>query len=139
MKLIDVWNAASATQGKSIWSTLASLKKPPKVSYRLLKYGAKLSREFDVIEKQRIKLLYEVSGAKEGEQVIIGPGTPEFAKFVADFNEFLSGESDLELVGLDMDTLIEALDNEKGNVLSEQDLAALEPFFQVKPDEKQAE
>jgi hypothetical protein len=52
--------------------------------------------------------------------------------FVLKFTEFLEQEAELEPVGIDMDALIEGLDAEKGNVLSEGDLELMEPFFQVK-------
>lgn len=134
MKLFEVYNAVSTSQEKpvSTWGALTALKKPPKVAYRLLKYGAKLGAEFEVIEKQRIKLIYEAAGAAEGSEVNIKPGTAEFNKFVQGFNEFLANDSDLEPVGISMDALIDALDAEKGNVLSEQDLAVVEPFFTEK-------
>lgn len=112
---------------------MASLKKPPKVAYRLLKYGNKLQAEYDIIEKQRVKLVYEAAGVPEGSDASINPGSPEHNKFVVGFNEFLFNDSDLEVVGLSMDELIDALDAEKGNVLSEADLALLEPFFTEKP------
>lgn len=137
MKLIDVWNAVQSNKDKSVssWGALTSLKKPPKVAYRLLKYGAKLGAEFDVIEKHRIKLLYEAAGVPEGGAVDIKPGTPEFSQFSNSFTEFLDGDSDLAPVGITMDALIDALDT-VGNALSEQDLAAVEPFFQeAKPAE----
>lgn len=131
MKLIDVWNAVQSNKDKpvSAWAAMTSLKKPPKVAYRLLKYGAKLGTEFDVIEKHRVELIYEAAGAPEGSPVDIKPGSPEFAQFANSFNEFLAGDSDLEPVGMTMDALIDALDT-AGNALSEQDLAAVEPFFQ---------
>lgn len=130
MKLIDVWNAVHSTPATpAAWSALTALKKPPKVAYRLLKYGAKLGAEFDVIEKQRIKLLYEAAGVPEGSPVDIKSGTPEFSQFANSFNEFLAGDSDLEPVGMSMDALIDSLDA-VGNAMSEQDLAAVEPFFQ---------
>lgn len=132
MKLIEVWNACGTSQAKplSTWGVLASLKKPPKVAYRLLKYGAKLAAEFDVIDKHRRTLIYEAAGVAEGSDVKMEPGTPAFNKFVQGFNAFLGNDSDLEPVGISMDALIDALDAEKGNVLSEHDLALLEPFFQ---------
>lgn len=131
MRLFDIWNVCLASGEKpvSTWASMASLRKPPKVAYRLLKYGAKVGAEFDVIGKQRNKLIYEAAGVPEGGEVKIDPGTPQFSKFVQDFNAFLDNESDLKAVDLSMDALIDALDAEKGNALSESDLALLEPFF----------
>ena len=135
MKLVDVFNAlgTSAEKPTSAWQSMANLKKPPKLAYKLLKYGAKLAAEYDVIEKQRVKLIYETTGKEAGSEVRIEPGTAEFAAFIEAFNGFLGTESDLEPTGVGMDALIDALDSEKGNVLSEADLAALEPFFTEKP------
>lgn len=132
MKLLDIWQACASSESKpvSAWASLVLLKKPPRVAYRLLKYGAKLSAEYEVIEKQRRALLYEAAGVDEGQPVTLESGTPEFDQFFRGFNAFLIGDSDLDPVGLSMDALIDALDSEKGNVLSEQELALLEPFFQ---------
>lgn len=132
MKLVAVWNAREA------FERLSALRKPPKLAYRLMKYERKFCAEVDTCETHRLKCVYEVSGAEPGTPVNLEPGTPEFAAFLAKFNEFLQNESDLEPVGVSMDVLIDALDAEKGNVLSENDLALLEPFFQEKtvPDLK---
>lgn len=127
MKLVDVWNARNAV------NTLAQLKKPPKIAYRLLKYSKQFSAEFDVCELARVGFVYEVAGVAPGTpNVSLEPGTPEFAAFVAKFNEFLGAESDLAPLDMGMGALIEALDAEHGNVLSETELALLEPFFQEK-------
>ena len=132
MKLVNVWNAREA------FERLSGLKKPPKLAYRLMKYERKLSAELQLCEAHRLKCVYEVSCAEPGTPVNIEPGTPEFATFLAKFNEFLNNECDLEPVGIGMDVLIESLDAERGNVLSENDLALLEPFFHEKsvPDLK---
>lgn len=132
MKLVTIWNASNA------WATLSALKKNPKLAYRLLKYQKKVIAEHETCEAQRQKYVYEISGAEPGSIVALTEGTPEFADFLAKFNEFLQGDSDLEVVGISMDELIEALDAEKGNVLSGPDLDFLEPFFEVRqrPDLK---
>lgn len=128
MKLITIWNAREA------FAKLAQLKKPPKLAYRLMKYGRKFVAEFDACEEQRIKCVYEAAGVEPGTpDTNLLPGTPEFAEFMAKFNEFLDSESDLEPVGVGMDSLIESLDSERGNVLTETDLVLIEPFFQEKP------
>lgn len=134
MKLLDVFHAVATNQDRPVapWGALATLKKPPKVAYRLLKYGDKITAEYVLIEKQRRTLLYEAAGVAEGSEVNLQPGTPAFDKFVQGFNAFLANDSDLEPVGLSMDALIEALDSNQGNALSEADLSLLEPFFQEK-------
>ena len=134
MKLLDVWNAVATSQDRTVspWGALARLKKPPKVAYRLMKYGKDIDDEYNVIDRRRIELVHEAAGVEEGQPVKIEPDSPEFSRFAVAFNEFLDGESDLKPVGIGMDALIDALDSEKGNVLSEQDLALVAPFFQEK-------
>lgn len=127
MKLVTIWNARNA------FNVLAQLKKPPKLAYRLMKYGQQFAVEFDACEAYRIKCVYETASVAPGTpNVNLLPGTPEFDAFLAKFNEFLGNEADLEPVGIGMDALIEALDSERGNVLSEAELALLTPFFQEK-------
>jgi hypothetical protein len=131
VKLKDIVNSSAA------WETLSKLKKNPKLAYRLLKYQKKVADELDVCTKHRDKLGRELSGDAPDAPWTIKANTPEAQEFHARFNEFLQGDSDLAWVGLTMDELIDALDAEKGNVLSEEDLEALEPFF-TKPEEKVA-
>lgn len=127
MKLVDVWNARNA------FAVLAQLKKPPKVAYRLMKYSKKFAAEFDICEAERVALVFVVADVEPGTPNInLLPGTDEFAAFQEAFNEFLANDSDLEPVDIGMDALIDALDAEHGNVLSEAELALLVPFFQEK-------
>jgi len=135
MKLFEIWNSSKA------WGTLSALKKNPKLAYRLLKYEKKVNSELEACEKHRQACVYEVSGAEPGSVVNIAEGTPEFAVFLKKFNEFLQGESDLDWIGVSLDELIDALDAEIGNVLSENDIELLEPFFTElpKPDLKLVE
>ena len=136
MKLVQIWNTREA------FARLSALKKPPKLAYRLLKYVRKFEVELAACEAHRIKCVYEVAGLEPGTPGInLLPGTPEFDAFMVLFNLFLANDSDLEPVGIGMETLIEALDAEIGNTLSENDLALLEVFFTVKspPDLKLVE
>lgn len=138
MKLFNIYNAVSVPKGKQIspWGALASLKKPPRMAYRLLKYGAQVSAEFDLIERQRVKLICEAAGVPEGSPAELKPDTPEYISFVQNFNNFLDNESDMDPVGISMDELINMLESETGNVLSETDLALLDPFFKDKVEVK---
>ena len=128
MKLGQIWNVLAA------FNALANLKKPPKIAYRLMKYERKLQSEHRLCEIQRSKIVCEIAGvafgSPEAQTTVLKVGTPEFDAFLAKFNEFLENESDLQPIPLSMDALIEALDAEKGNVLSEADLALIEPFFE---------
>ena len=138
MKLVDIWNSSQS------WTTLAALKKPPRLAYRLLKYQKKVNAEYEVCEAQRQKLVYECAGVApptppdilivQISNTVEGPDgsqieNPQFAELVEKFNEFLATDSDLSLIDITMDELIDSLDAEKGNVLSEMDLSRLEVFF----------
>lgn len=123
MKLEQIWISREA------WQTLSSLKKPPRVAYRLMKYKQKYDQEVEACDKQRERYVYEAAG-EEGGSVALKPETPEFNEFLSKFYEFLQEECELEPCGIYMDQLIDALDAETGNVLSESDLAKLEPFFE---------
>ena len=138
MKLIEVWNAVNTSEEKPVssWQAVSGLKKSPGLAYKLLKYGDKLGREYAVIEKHRNELIYECSGAEPGKEVRIEPGTPEYAKFMADYMEFLNKDSDLDPTGVTMDALIADLEKKDGNMLSEVDLMLVAPFFTEKTKPK---
>lgn len=133
MKLLDIWNS------KQAWAALSALKKNPKLAYRLHKYEKLVSAELDVCDKQRDALIYEAAGETPPppgvvKVVEVKAGTPEHASYLAKYTEFLTGtESDLPWIGVTMDALIEALGAETSNVLSEDDLDKLEPFFTEPP------
>ena len=136
MLLVQVFNSREA------FSRLSVLKKPPKLAYRLMKYAHKFDAEAAVCENQRAKIVCEIAGVEAGSAeaaaVMFLPGSKEYDTWLARFNEFLQTESVIEPVGVSMDALIDGLDAEQGNVLSEADLAAMEPFFAEKaaPDLK---
>ena len=135
MKLVEIWNSVSA------WSTISKLKKNPKLAYRLLKYEKRVDKELQVCEKQRQACVYEVRGVEPGTEVeALLEGTPEYATFLAKFNEFMQAESDLQWIGISMDDLLDGLGAETGNVLSEYDIELLEPFFTepMQPESPQA-
>lgn len=123
MKLLTLWNA------KQAWATLSMLRKQPKVAYRLMKYERALNAEMETIERARTEFILKAANAEPGATVTLDVGTPELAAFNADFNAFLNTDCDLRPVGMDMDALIDVLDSQAGNVLSEAELMALEPFF----------
>src|SRR5260221_9907868 len=103
------------------------------LAYRLMKYERKLSAELEVCETQRQQCVCEVAGVKHGspeaDNVSLAFGTSEYESFLSKFNEFLINESDLAPVGVNMDSLVETLDSQDGNTITENDLALLEPFF----------
>jgi len=110
---------------------LSTLRMPPQTAYRLLKYLKLVTAESEVIERQRINLLRDVSGTKDGEDVNLAPGTPEHTRFLVEYSAALETESDLKPFDMMMDALLATLEAEKGNVLSAADLAAVEPFFEA--------
>jgi len=124
MKLANVYMA------KAAMNQLTQAKLSPKVAYRVLKFAKKFEAEFGIVEAQRIALLREISGAKDGEDAKIEPNTPEMATFVQGFNPVLDTDSEMAVCPLKFDALLEALGVEDGNKLSAQDLAALEPLFE---------
>jgi len=124
MKLANVFAAHAAV------TRLATLKMTPKVAYDVLKFSRQFDAEHLIVEKQRVALVREKSGAGEGGPASVEPGTPEFEAFVAAFNEVLAVESELALCPMTIYALIAALDAAEGNTLSVQDIALLEPLFE---------
>jgi len=110
---------------------LAALRMPPQAAYRLLKYLKLVNIEQEVIEKQRVKLIHEVSGTKDGDNVNLAPGTPEHAQYLTKYGATLEAESDLKPFDMKMEELLVVLDGEKGNVLSAADIGTLELFFET--------
>lgn len=130
MKLSVICNSEAA------WRSLSAVKKPPKLAYRLMKYTKLVSAEIKDCEEQRAKYVCEIAGVEfgteDGAQTFLLPGTPQHDEFMAKFQAFLDTESDLLPVPISMEALIDSL-GDQGNVISETDLANLEPFFVEKP------
>ena len=114
---------------REAWARLAALRMPPHTAYRVLKYAKLVQAEYDVIEQQRGKLIREAAGAKEGEDVSLKSGTPEYAAFVSEFVAMLETDSDLKPCDMKLAALLDVLGKDQGNTLSAQDLGQLEPFF----------
>ena len=137
MKLVDVWNANPA------FTALAALKKPAKLAYRLMRYEQRYRKQFVICNEMHDQAVTEAAGVSAGTIVTIAGDSPEFAVFEKRFNELCDVECDLEPVGLTLEFLVDELDkmNEvakqrglpEGNVLSDDDLKYLEPFFQELP------
>ena len=123
MKLAEVFNSMQS------WHVLSAAKMHPTVAYKILKYVKRVVDEYEVVEKQRVALIYDVTGAKVGEAVKIGPDTEQFVEYVTRFNEVLNTESDLPQCDLSFSEVIEAVSKHDENVLSTADLMVLEPFF----------
>lgn len=110
------------------WRKLSGIPLRPQVGLKILRYTKLVMAEYDVIEKQRVAVIREIAGVKEGEDVAIPPDSPKFAKCVERINELMQEDSTLPLLELDLEAVVLALDG-KDNILSVSDLAVLEPFF----------
>jgi|GEM_PF-6651939 len=125
MKLSSVFMARGAL------ARLATLRlKPSQVAYKVLKFSRKFDSEVSIIERQRTKLIMDITGAKEGENAQIKQGTPEMKDFFEKFAPILDTDCELGLCPLKFGALLDAVDTDEGNALSAQDLALLEPLFE---------
>ena len=115
-------------QSINAWKKLSAVNMKPKLAYKVLKYTKKVSAEYDIAEKQRVALIHEVTGTKEGEEAKIEPDSPEIAKYVEKFNEIMLTESTLSRIDLELGDVVDAVD-EKDETFTVSDLALLEPFF----------
>ena len=120
-------------QSVKSWQKLAGINMRPKLAYEILKYTKAVGVEYEVIEKQRVALVHEITNTKLGEDAKIEPESEEFRKYIAGLNEILDVESDLDKLDVEFSDVIDAVD-EKSEVLTVSDLAALEPFFYCPDD-----
>jgi hypothetical protein len=113
---------------RDAWKAVTQLPFPARTSYKISKYYEKLSLEQNIVEKQRVTLLYAAAGKDPTEpSVTLVPETPEFIKFVTDFNDYLQTESDLSPFDQTLESLLDSLpENAK---LSAENCLFLEPFF----------
>lgn len=123
MKLAHIFQAREA------WQHLTGLKIPTHTAYRLFKYVKLLGAENEFIEEKRIKLLREISGAKDGEPIDLRSNPEQLARFGQAFEEVLSGDCDMKPFDMTLPGLLDLLGKEQENVLSVADLGQLEPFF----------
>lgn len=117
-------------QSISAWQKLSAIPLKPRIAYQILKYTKLVGDEHALAEKQRVALIHELTDTKEGEDAKLEPNTPEFAAYVARFNEIMQTESDLKPIDMELREVIDALDD-KEESLSVQDLVLLEPFFKA--------
>lgn len=115
-------------QSLQAWQKLSGVDMRVGLAYKVLKYTRLVSAEYDIVEKQRVALIHDLSGTKEGEDAKIDAGTPEFESYVAKFNEIMLLESDLASLDITLEEVVSSVD-EKDESLTISDLAALEPFF----------
>ncbi len=122
MKCGEVYRSVAA------WQKLSSVNMNPKLAYKILKYTKAVGAEYDVIEKQRIALVHELTGTKLGEEAKIEPDTEASKLYAGGFQEILLVSSDLQKLDVDFEDVVNAVD-EKSEVLTVSDLSVLESFF----------
>jgi type III secretory pathway component EscV len=104
----------------------------PLLALKILRYTKIVAAEHDVIEKLRLAMVYEITGAQPGTEIKLEPETREFKEYLIKLQEILAVETNLKPIELDFKEVVKSVD-EKDESLSISDLAALEPFF-VCPD-----
>ncbi len=119
MKLGDIYG------GFPVLGKIAQIKMNPKRSYLILKYFRILGQEYEMIEKQRVALIHEITRTNDGEEASVKSGSPEFASYVEKFSAVLEVESDIAICALTMDALLEEI----SDGLTMQEVGALEPLF----------
>ena len=115
-------------QSIASWQKLSGVNLKAKLAYKLLKYTTLVSAEHAIADKQRVALIHEITGTKEGEDAKIEPDSPEIREYAGKFNEIMLTESTLEQLDMDFEEVINAVD-EKDESLTVSDLAMLQPFF----------
>ena len=120
-------------QSVAAWQRLSGVNMKPRLAFKILKYTKEVGVEYDAIMEQRSALIHEITGTKPGEKAEIQPGSEDAKRYEGGFQEILLVNSDLSKLDIDFSDVIDAVD-EKNEMLSVSDLAALEPFFKY-PDE----
>jgi len=123
-------NLGTIYTAREVWSRLVTMRINPRMAYTLLKYLKLFVAEVEIIEKQRIALIHEITNTVEGQEAKIEPNTPEFVDYVNRFNAVLLTDSDLKKCNIPFDDLLKALHSEEGNDFTVQELMALELFFE---------
>jgi len=123
MKLGDIYQTASS------WHALSAMKMQPQMAHKIMKYARLVFQEYDLIEKQRIAIVREITGTNSGQEARIEPDTVQFNEYVRRFNEVLNVESELKPFGDELDSVLDSLGKSQENLLSVRDLVLLEPFF----------
>lgn len=128
LTLGHIWQAQQA------WLTLMGMKKSVKVSYKLARYFRDVIRpELKTIDEERNALI-ERFGTKNAQGVPeIKPDTEAMKGFIEDFNNYLTNAPGTVQADMTMDELVKGIEAFKDNVISEQELLVLEPFFKEGP------
>ena len=115
-------------QSIEAWRKLSSVSMSPVIAYKILKYTKRIADEYDIAEKQRVALLYAITGTKQGQEVRLESTDPKFIEYVQKLDEIMSQEVDFSLLELSLEGTVDDLSG-KDIMLSASDLAKLEPFF----------
>jgi hypothetical protein len=123
MKLLSIFMAFP------VFGKISQLKMNPKTAYRILKYTRTLGQEYDIIEKQRVSIIHELTNTKDGENASIVPGTSEHELYISRFGSILDVESDIQTFGCSMDEFLDKISDDKASDLTAIEISSIEPFF----------
>lgn len=121
-------NCGQVFRSIKTWQKISNISMKPRLAFKILIYTKKVSGEFEIIEKQRIALIHEITGTEPGSEVEIEPESDEFREYLLGLQEILLVSSGLEYIDLDFEEIIDSI-GDKNETLSVSDLAVLEPFF----------
>ena len=126
MLLREIVNAQKA------WTEIADQKMDVRASFVLMKYIKRLDEELKLFNEQRTRIVNEFSEKSDGEQTI----PKEKAQTVIQMlNDLMNIESDIPLIDMTLDELVQSLQMNPGNTISTTALVCIEPFFKTQ-DEK---
>jgi hypothetical protein len=112
------------------WRALSLLPLAPRIAYKILKYGQALAKEVEIVEKQRMTVVSELTNGDDTTRGQLKPGTPLFAKYVQRMDEVAAVPCSVEPLDISMDDLLSALDAASPNAkITPGQLAMLEPFL----------
>jgi hypothetical protein len=111
--------------GMEALKKLSNLPMEPKVAYKILKYIKLVQNEFEIIERQRVSLVHELTGTEPGSNATIELNTVEHLAYVTRFGQFLENESDLSKLDMPFDLLLESIKSP----FTVNELSLLEVFF----------
>jgi hypothetical protein len=125
MKLLNVFTAYP------VFAKISNFKMNPKTAYAVLKYARTIGQEYELIEKQRVALIHELTGTKDGENASIEPNTKMHMDYVVAFGAILDVESEVPMFGCSMDCFLDKISDDRANDLTVQEIGSLEPCFTV--------
>lgn len=105
-------------------------------------YEALVRAEIKIIDEMRNELLIRITKTDPTDdealrRLSVKPGTPEFDEFTKEWLPLLDQESKLKPAPFDMRQFVAILAKRPENVVSEDDLELLEPFFEQRGIEEE--